>query len=82
MKSSEKNAFTQRIMHNSQWVKKKIKMVVERIISIESQQFKTKGSCPKIYTKKKLTCSIVNPLTVSQKDMKKLSKLQNNTVIN
>lgn len=57
-------------------------MVVERIISIESQQFKTKGSCPKIYTKKKLTCSIVNPLTVSQKDMKKLSKLQNNTVIN
>jgi hypothetical protein len=33
--------------------KKKIKMVVERITSIESQKFKTKGSCPKIYIKKK-----------------------------
>ena len=57
-------------------------MVLERITSIESQQFKTKGSCPKIYIKKKKTCSILNPLTVSQNDMKKLSKLQNNTIIN
>lgn len=58
-------------------------MVLERITSTESQQSKTKGSCPKIYIKKKKqTCSIVNPLTVSQNDMKKLSKLQNNTVIN
>ena len=55
-----------------------IKIVLERIISTKNQQFKTKGRCSKNLYLKKKTCPMISPLTISQNDMKKWSKLQYN----